>query len=56
MNTGIRRDLDITPHINEDNFIRLKISQQVTKLTSAATSTTPTTLKRTAKTTGSGQG
>jgi len=43
--------LNITPHINEDNFIRLKISQQVTKLTSAATSTTPTTLKRTAKTT-----
>jgi len=43
--------LNITPHINEENFIRLKISQQVTKLTSAATSTTPTTLKRTAKTT-----
>jgi general secretion pathway protein D len=43
--------LNITPHINEDNYIRLKISQQVTKLTSAATSTTPTTLKRTAKTT-----
>ena len=43
--------LNITPHINEENFIRLKISQQVTKLTSAATTTTPTTLKRTAKTT-----
>ncbi len=43
--------LNITPHINEENFIRLKISQQVTKLTSAATNTTPTTLKRTAKTT-----
>ena len=43
--------LNITPHINEENFIRLKISLQVTKLTSAATSTTPTTLKRTAKTT-----
>ena len=43
--------LNITPHINEDNFIRLKISQQVTKLTSSAASTTPTTLKRTAKTT-----
>jgi general secretion pathway protein D len=43
--------LNITPHINMDNFVRLKISQQVTKLTSAATSTTPTTLKRTAKTT-----
>jgi len=43
--------LDITPHINQGNFIRLKISLQSTKLTSAATSTTPTTLKRTAKTT-----
>jgi general secretion pathway protein D len=43
--------LNITPHINEENFIRLKISQQVTKLTSAAATTTPTTLKRTAKTT-----
>jgi general secretion pathway protein D len=42
--------LNITPHINEENFIRLKISQQVTKVTSG-TSTTPTTLKRTAKTT-----
>ena len=26
--------LNITPHINEENFIRLKISQQVTKVTS----------------------
>ncbi len=43
--------LNITPHINEENFIRLKISLQSTKLTSASTSTTPTTLKRTAKTT-----
>jgi general secretion pathway protein D len=43
--------LNITPHINEGNFIRLKISQQVTKVTSASTSSTPTTLKRTAKTT-----
>jgi general secretion pathway protein D len=42
--------LNITPHINEGNFIRLKISQQVTKVTSA-TGNTPTTLKRTAKTT-----
>ncbi|MFZ1981028.1 MAG: type II secretion system secretin GspD, partial [Smithella sp.] len=32
--------LDITPHINQGNFIRLKISLQSTKLTSAATSTT----------------
>jgi len=43
--------LTITPHINADNFIRLKISQQVTKVTSDAKNTTPTTLKRTAKTT-----
>jgi general secretion pathway protein D len=43
--------LNITPHINEENFIRLKISQQVTKVTSASNSPTPTTLKRTAKTT-----
>jgi general secretion pathway protein D len=43
--------LNITPHINEENFIRLKISQQVTKVTSSVASTTPTTLKRTAKTT-----
>jgi len=48
--------LNITPHINEENFIRLKISQQVTKVTSGVSSDTripsiPTTLKRTAKTT-----
>ncbi|MCX6226630.1 MAG: hypothetical protein NTV01_18100 [Bacteroidia bacterium] len=43
--------LNITPHINEENFVRLKISQQVTKVTSASNSPTPTTLKRTAKTT-----
>jgi len=43
--------LNITPHINEENFIRLKIEQKVTKVTSASTITTPTTLKRTAKTT-----
>ena len=43
--------LDITPHINQENFVRLKISLQSTKLTSAATTATPTTLKRTAKTT-----
>lgn len=43
--------LNITPHINEENFIRLKISQQVTKVTSDSKSTTPITLKRTAKTT-----
>jgi general secretion pathway protein D len=43
--------LNITPHINEDNFVRLKISQQVTKVTSGADKSTPTTLKRTVKTT-----
>jgi general secretion pathway protein D len=43
--------LTITPHINEENFIRLKISQQVTKVTSSSSSATPTTLKRTTKTT-----
>ncbi len=43
--------LSITPHINEENFVRLKISQQVTKVTSGADKATPTTLKRTAKTT-----
>lgn len=43
--------LNITPHINEENFIRLKISQQVTKVTSGTDKGTPTTLKRTAKTT-----
>lgn len=42
--------LKITPNINEDRFVRLKIDQQVTKLTGEQTST-PTTLKRTAKTT-----
>ena len=42
--------LKITPNINEERFVRLKIDQQVTKLTGEQTST-PTTLKRTAKTT-----
>ncbi len=44
--------LNITPNINEGNFIRLKISQQVTKVvsTGAKEVSTPTTLKRTIKT------
>ena len=42
--------LKITPNINEEQFIRLKIDQQVTKISGTQTST-PTTLKRTAKTT-----
>jgi len=44
--------LNITPHINDDQFVRLKIQQSVTKLTSTdAQNLTPTTLKREAKTT-----
>lgn len=48
--------LNITPNINQENFIRLKISQQVTKVISGTSEDTtkpsiPTTLKRTAKTT-----
>src|SRR5512145_2496043 len=39
--------LNITPHINAENYVRLKISQQVTKVTSDPKSATPTTLKRT---------
>jgi general secretion pathway protein D len=42
--------LKITPNINEEQFVRLKIDQQVTKVSGTQTST-PTTLKRTAKTT-----
>jgi general secretion pathway protein D len=42
--------LKIMPTINEEQFVRLKIDQQVTKLSGTQTST-PTTLKRTAKTT-----
>ncbi|MBP7230524.1 MAG: type II secretion system secretin GspD [Syntrophaceae bacterium] len=48
--------LNVTPHINHENYVRLKISQQVTKVISGVTTDTtkpsiPTTLKRTAKTT-----
>jgi len=43
--------LNITPHINQENFIRMKISQQVTKVSSGSSTAMPTTLKRTAKTT-----
>ena len=42
--------LKITPNINEDQFVRLKIDQQLTKLTGEQT-VTPTTFKRAAKTT-----
>jgi general secretion pathway protein D len=44
--------LNITPNINDDNFVRLKVSQQVTKVIQEESATgLPTTLKRTAKTT-----
>ena len=43
--------LKITPHINDEQYIRLKIDQQVTKLDASSVAGTPTTLKRTAKTT-----
>ncbi len=42
--------LKITPNINEEQFVRLKIDQQVTKISGTQTST-PTTLKRSARTT-----
>ncbi len=42
--------LKITPNINEEDFIRLKISQEVTKVISGAAEGKPTTLKRTVKT------
>ena len=44
-------NLKITPNINLENFIRLKINQEVTKVKSGADIARPTTLKRTAKTT-----
>ena len=43
--------LKITPHINDDQYVRLKIDQTVTKLDSSSLAGTPTTLKRAAKTT-----
>ncbi len=43
--------LKVTPNINEENFVRLKINQEVTKVQSGADEARPTTLKRTAKTT-----
>ncbi len=42
--------LNITPNINEEDFVRLRISQEVTKVTAGADKSTPTTLKRTVKT------
>jgi len=46
---GVR--LKITPQINQERFVRLKISQEVIKLKKAADPYRPTTLKRTADTT-----
>jgi len=47
--------LKVTPHINEDGFVRMKIAQEVTQLVSQSSGITnvsaPTTLKRTANTT-----
>jgi general secretion pathway protein D len=51
--------LRVTPHINSDGFVRLKLDQTVTKLVTQSAEVdalgnrvlTPTTLKRTAKTT-----
>jgi general secretion pathway protein D len=43
--------LKITPQINQERFVRLKIFQEVIKLKKGPASFTPTTLKRTAETT-----
>ncbi|MFH1984351.1 MAG: type II secretion system secretin GspD [Pseudomonadota bacterium] len=45
--------LKITPHISKDNLVRLSISQEVSKLDDASTTSTdrPTTLKRVIETT-----
>lgn len=44
--------LNITPHINEENFVRLKLNQKVTKVIMEESPTgLPTTMKREAKTT-----
>lgn len=43
--------LNITPHINAENYVRLKLDQKVSKVTTGADIARPTTLKRQAKTT-----
>lgn len=43
--------LNITPQINQERFVRLKISQEVSQVVSQELIGLPTTLKRTAKTT-----
>jgi general secretion pathway protein D len=43
--------LTITPQINQDRFVKLKLDQNVSKIVSTDTAGRPTTLKREAKTT-----
>ncbi len=43
--------LNITPHINEENFVRLKLNQKVSSVVAGSPTGLPTTLKREAKTT-----
>jgi general secretion pathway protein D len=43
--------LNITPQINQERFVRLKISQELSEVVSEAQVGLPTTLKRTANTT-----
>jgi general secretion pathway protein D len=43
--------LKITPQINQERFVRLKIFQEIIKLKSGTTEFTPTTLKRSTETT-----
>jgi len=42
--------LTITPHINEENFVRLKLNQKVSSVVGGLDTGRPTTLKREAKT------
>ncbi len=44
-------NLKITPHVSSEGFVRMKIAQEVSQLTSEDTSGRPTTLKRTVNTT-----
>ncbi len=43
--------LKITPHVSSDGYVRMKIAQEVSQLTSESSSGLPTTLKRTINTT-----
>lgn len=44
-------NLKITPHVSSEGFVRLKITQEVSQLTSESSSGLPTTLKRAINTT-----